>query len=329
MAGRDELVKAVEAAGYEVKAEAAVGRGRRRLPRGRDHGRRRRARARAAPHAVPGAGLDRCGRRDHGPDVLAPDRGGDGGDQQADPVAGDVHPVLGGRPLLPRGLAGRQARRRHDGHARRGRHERGLGVQRLRDDVARGRPRRPGCIPETYFDSSTIIIGLILLGRWLEARAKGQTTGAIRRLVGLQATTARRIRNGVDEDVPLAEVIAGDLLRVRPGDKVPVDGVVVEGISAVDESMLTGEPIPVHQAGRRRGHRRDAQHDGLVRHAGDARRPRHGARPDRGAGPARPGLQGADPAPGRPDQRDLRPGGPRRRRADVRRLVRRSGRSRA
>ncbi|HEX5589264.1 MAG TPA: heavy metal translocating P-type ATPase, partial [Candidatus Limnocylindrales bacterium] len=102
-----------------------------------------------------------------------------------------------------------------------------------------------GLHPETYFDSSAVIIGLILLGRWLEARAKGRTTGAIRRLIGLQATTARRIRDGVEEDVELAVVVPGDLLRVRPGDKVPVDGVVVEGTSAVDESMLTGEPIPV------------------------------------------------------------------------------------
>jgi P-type Cu+ transporter len=101
-----------------------------------------------------------------------------------------------------------------------------------------------GLHPETYFDSATIIIGLILLGRWLEARAKGRTTGAIRRLVGLQATTARRLRNGAEEDVELALVVPGDLLRVRPGDKVPVDGVLVEGSSAVDESMLTGEPIP-------------------------------------------------------------------------------------
>ena len=101
-----------------------------------------------------------------------------------------------------------------------------------------------GLHPETYFDSATVILGLILMGKWLENRAKGNTTGAIRRLVGLQATTARRIRNGTEEDIPLADVIAGDLLRVRPGDKVPVDGMVVEGISAVDESMLTGEPIP-------------------------------------------------------------------------------------
>jgi len=99
--------------------------------------------------------------------------------------------------------------------------------------------------PETYFDSATIIIGLILLGRWLEARAKGRTTGAIRRLAGLQATTARRIQDGIEADVPLEAVVPGDLLRVRPGDRIPVDGVVVEGMSAVDESMLTGEPIPV------------------------------------------------------------------------------------
>src|SRR4051794_40176336 len=101
-----------------------------------------------------------------------------------------------------------------------------------------------GMHPETYFDSASIIIGLILLGRWLESRAKGRTTGAIRRLVGLQPTTARRLRGGVEEDVELAIVVAGDLLRVRPGDKVPVDGVLVEGSSAVDESMLTGEPMP-------------------------------------------------------------------------------------
>ncbi len=102
-----------------------------------------------------------------------------------------------------------------------------------------------GLHPETYFDSSTIIIGLVLLGRWLEHRAKSSTTGAIRRLLGLQATTARRVTGGGEEDVPLESVAAGDLLRIRPGDKVPVDGVVVEGASAVDASMLTGEPMPV------------------------------------------------------------------------------------
>jgi Cu+-exporting ATPase len=104
--------------------------------------------------------------------------------------------------------------------------------------------RAAGLRPETYFDSATIIIGLILLGRWLEGRAKGRTTDAIRRLASLQATTARRIRDGQEDDIPLEAVVPGDLLRVRPGDRVPVDGVVVEGASAVDESMLTGEPVP-------------------------------------------------------------------------------------
>ena len=101
-----------------------------------------------------------------------------------------------------------------------------------------------GLHPETYFDSSTIILGLILLGRWLEARAKGQTTGAIRRLIGLQAKSARLVRGTEEIDVPLDQVQPGDLLRVRPGEKVPVDGRVTDGGSAVDESMLTGEPIP-------------------------------------------------------------------------------------
>jgi Cu+-exporting ATPase len=101
-----------------------------------------------------------------------------------------------------------------------------------------------GIRPETYFDSSTVIIGLVLLGRWLEARAKGQTTGAIRRLVALGAKTARVVRGEVELDVDLGEVRPGDLIRVRPGEKVPVDGVVVSGASAVDTSMLTGEAIP-------------------------------------------------------------------------------------
>jgi len=100
--------------------------------------------------------------------------------------------------------------------------------------------------PESYFDSATIIIGLVLAGRWLEARAKSQTAGAVRSLLGLQAKTARIVRaRGEEVDVPLAEVAPGDVLRVRPGERVPVDGLVTEGGSAVDESMLTGESIPV------------------------------------------------------------------------------------
>jgi Cu+-exporting ATPase len=102
-----------------------------------------------------------------------------------------------------------------------------------------------GLHPETYFDASTIIIGLVLLGRWLEGRAKAGTAGAIRRLIGLQPTTARVVGDSAEADVPLERVVVGDLLRVRPGEKVPVDGVVVEGASAIDASMLTGEPTPV------------------------------------------------------------------------------------
>jgi Cu+-exporting ATPase len=101
-----------------------------------------------------------------------------------------------------------------------------------------------------YFDSAALIITLILLGRMLEARAKGQTGEAIKRLIGLQPRTARVVRDGVEVDIPVAQVARGDLVLVRPGERIPVDGVVVEGGSAVDESMLTGEPMPVvKQAG--------------------------------------------------------------------------------
>ncbi len=98
-----------------------------------------------------------------------------------------------------------------------------------------------------YYESAVIIVALILLGRYLEARAKGQTSAAITKLLGLAPKTARVIRDGQEFDLPLEQVVAGDLLRVRPGDKVPVDGVVTAGRSAVDESMLTGESIPVEK----------------------------------------------------------------------------------
>ena len=96
-----------------------------------------------------------------------------------------------------------------------------------------------------YFDSAAFIITLILFGRLLEARAKGQTGAAIKALIGLQPRTARVLRDGVETDVPIADVVAGDAVVVRPGEKVPVDGVVTSGSSPVDESMLTGEPLPV------------------------------------------------------------------------------------
>ena len=102
-----------------------------------------------------------------------------------------------------------------------------------------------GLEPAAYFDSSTLIIGFVLLGRWLEARAKSQAGGAIRRLLALEPPVARRIEGDHESDVPLDVVRPGDLLRVRPGDRIPVDGVVVSGASSIDRSMLTGEPMPV------------------------------------------------------------------------------------
>jgi Cu+-exporting ATPase len=101
-----------------------------------------------------------------------------------------------------------------------------------------------------YYESAVIIIALVLLGRWLEARAKKQASGAIKALMGLQSKTARVIRGGRELDVPIEAVRVGDLVRVRPGEKVAVDGVIVQGASALDESMLTGESLPVEkQAG--------------------------------------------------------------------------------
>jgi Cu+-exporting ATPase len=102
-----------------------------------------------------------------------------------------------------------------------------------------------GIVASVYFDTSAIIIALILLGRYLEARAKGQTSEAIQRLMGLRPNTARVVRDGQEIDVPIDTVVIDDILLVRPGEKIPVDGEVVEGYSAVDESMLTGESMPV------------------------------------------------------------------------------------
>ncbi len=104
--------------------------------------------------------------------------------------------------------------------------------------------RRGGEV-EVYFEASAVIVTLVLLGQVLELMARGRTGAAIKALLGLAPKTARRIKDGSEEDVPLDTVSPGDLLRVRPGEKVPVDGVVTEGSSPVDESMVTGEPIPV------------------------------------------------------------------------------------
>jgi len=104
-----------------------------------------------------------------------------------------------------------------------------------------------GLEPHLYFDTSAMIIGLILLGRFLEARAKGQTSEAIKKLIGLQPKTALVIRDGEEKEISVEEVEVGDLIMVRPGERVPVDGIVREGYSSVDESMITGESIPVEK----------------------------------------------------------------------------------
>ncbi|MGD1994117.1 MAG: heavy metal translocating P-type ATPase, partial [Anaerolineae bacterium] len=103
----------------------------------------------------------------------------------------------------------------------------------------------PAAGQHVYFETSAVIITLIKLGKLLEARAKGQTGAAIKKLIGLQPKTARVVRDGVEMDVPVDTVRVGDQVAVRPGERIPVDGIVVEGRSAVDESMLTGEPLPV------------------------------------------------------------------------------------
>src|SRR5437762_13449408 len=115
----------------------------------------------------------------------------------------------------------------------------------------------PGLFPETfreggrvavYFEAAAVIVSLTLLGQILELRARSHTSAAIRSLLGLQPKTARRINaDGSEADIPLTDVHIGDTLRVRPGEKVAVDGVVIEGRSSVDESMLTGEPIPIEK----------------------------------------------------------------------------------
>src|ERR1044071_3202571 len=105
----------------------------------------------------------------------------------------------------------------------------------------------PGAMhkPPVYYEAASVIIALILLGRMLESRARGRTGDAIRKLIGLQAKTARVIRDGKETDIRIEEVAVGDTIIVRPGEKIPVDGRVIDGASAVDEAMLTGESLPV------------------------------------------------------------------------------------
>jgi Cu+-exporting ATPase len=104
-----------------------------------------------------------------------------------------------------------------------------------------------GVMTMYYYDTSAILMALILMGRWLEARARDRTTEAIKKLMSLRVKTARVMRNDVETDVPVEEVRIGDIVLVRPGEKIPVDGVIEEGASAIDESMLTGESMPIEK----------------------------------------------------------------------------------
>jgi len=102
-------------------------------------------------------------------------------------------------------------------------------------------------IPELYFETAAFLITFVVLGKWLEAKTKGKTSDAIKKLMGLQAKTARVIKNGVPTDVAIDLVITGDVIMVRPGEKIPVDGKIIKGSSAIDEAMITGESLPVEK----------------------------------------------------------------------------------
>lgn len=114
-------------------------------------------------------------------------------------------------------------------------------------NMFKSKPILENTMQELYFETAGVIITLILLGKYLEAVAKGKTSEAIKKLMGLQAKTARVIKNGKELDIPIEDVKVGDIIVVRPGEKIPVDGVIIEGISTVDESMLTGESTPVEK----------------------------------------------------------------------------------
>ena len=179
-----------------------------------------------------------------------------------------------------------------------------------------------------YFDTSALIITLILLGRLLEARAKGRTNEAIKKLAGLQAKTARVVRGGEEVDVPVEDVEIGDVVVVRPGEKIPVDGRVLSGESAVDESMITGESIPVTKREGDEVIGATMNTSGSFRFEATKVGEDTALQPDHEDGRGGAGLEGAHPAPRRQDQCGVRAGGDRRGSRDVRGLAAASGPSR-
>ena len=183
----------------------------------------------------------------------------------------------------------------------------------------------PGLLPvgavNVYYEAACVIVTLILFGRFLEARAKGRTSEAIRALARLQPKTARVERDGETVEIAIDDVRVGDLVLVRPGEQIPTDGVVTHGASYVDESMITGEPAPVAKSAGSPSHRRDRQHQRRLYVARDPHRRRYDARRHHPHGRAGAGRQTADSGDGRSRHRRLRPGRLCRRDADVHRLV--------
>ena len=236
--------------------------------------------------------------------------------------AGRARRHLGRLAVPPRDLDQPAARRRDDGHPglpRRARRLRLVAVRALPRRCRRarhGRCRSPSCpargsaAPTRSTSRSPPGVTLFLLtGRWLEARAKRSSGAALRALLAMGAKdVAVAARTALRARVPVEQLAVGDEFVVRPGEKVATDGVVVEGTSAVDASMLTGEPVPVEVGPGDARRRRDGQRRrpaGRPRHPG---RRRHPARPDGPAGRGRAERQGAGAAAGRPDLRRLRAG---------------------
>ena len=162
-------------------------------------------------------------------------------------------------------------------------------------------------MPDVYFEAAAVIVTLILVGRLLEERAKGRTSAAIEKLIGLQAETARVVRRDATAEVPVADVRVGDRVLVRPGEKIPLDGDVLDGASAVDESMITGEPLPVDKGPGDVVVGATINRTGAFTFRVTRTGQRHDAPADHPACARSAGPQSPDPAPRRPRRGRLRP----------------------
>ena len=200
-----------------------------------------------------------------------------------------------GWPFL-KGAAIRAEPDREHGHAHRARHDGRLPV------LGVGASQQPGRRRVGHADGAAEPVlrergdhrAFLSLGRWLEARARGRASQAIKRLLEMGAKDARVLRNDKELKVPVDAVKVGWTLKVLPGEKIPVDGRVLEGAAAVDESMLTGESVPVEKTRATRSPGRPARHGRRAHDRGDPRGAGHGARADRTPGRRGTGLQGAD-----------------------------------